>query len=63
LDITNEAAVKQLYIKIQHKYGRHADILVNNAAVNSAANDGGAVLHEASVDEWWLNFVSYLYLY
>ncbi|KAH8817066.1 hypothetical protein F5884DRAFT_853496 [Xylogone sp. PMI_703] len=56
LDVSDSAAVKELYDKIQKKYGRHADILVNNAAVNSAVNSGGPVLHEASIDEWWLNF-------
>ncbi|KAM0263749.1 hypothetical protein ACHAQJ_001064 [Trichoderma viride] len=56
LDITNEDAVRQLYTKIQERYGRPADILVNNAAVSYAKNGGGPVLHEAAVDEWWTNF-------
>ncbi|PTB63675.1 NAD(P)-binding protein [Trichoderma citrinoviride] len=56
LDITSEAAVASLFDKIKARYGRHADILVNNAGVNVATNKGGPTLHEASVDEWWLNF-------
>jgi NAD(P)-dependent dehydrogenase (short-subunit alcohol dehydrogenase family) len=60
LDITDEAAVKQLYTSIHERYGRHADILVANAAVSAATNGGGPVLHEAPVDKWWSNFVSNL---
>lgn len=60
LDITDEAAVKQLYTNIQERYGRAADILVANAAVSAATNGGGPVLHEAAVDKWWSNFVSSL---
>ncbi|KAL7943712.1 NAD(P)-binding protein [Trichoderma barbatum] len=56
LDITNETAVRQLFDKIQARFGRHADVLVSNAAVSSAGNEGGPVLHEANVDEWWKNF-------
>ncbi|KAK1238132.1 hypothetical protein MKX08_002711 [Trichoderma sp. CBMAI-0020] len=56
LDITDEAAVKQLYTRIQEQYGRAADILVANAAVSAATNGGGPVLHEAPVDKWWSNF-------
>lgn len=59
LDITNEIAVGQLFDKIQARFGRHADTLVNNAAVSTATNDGGPTLHEAEVDEWWKNFVSH----
>lgn len=58
LDITNEIAVKQLYTSIRERYGRPADILVANAAVSAATNEGGPVLHEAAVDKWWSNFVS-----
>jgi NAD(P)-dependent dehydrogenase (short-subunit alcohol dehydrogenase family) len=50
--------VSHLYAKIRERYGRPADVLVNNAAVSYAKNGGGPVLHEAPVDEWWLNFVS-----
>lgn len=60
LDITDEAAVKQLYTNIQERYGRAADILVANAAVSAATNGGGPVLHEAAVDKWWSNFVGSL---
>ncbi|KAL6693345.1 hypothetical protein J3F84DRAFT_401223 [Trichoderma pleuroticola] len=56
LDITNEIAVGQLFDKIQARFGRHADTLVDNAAVSTATNDGGPMLHEAEVDEWWKNF-------
>lgn len=59
LDITNEIAVGQLFDKIQARFGRYADTLVHNAAVNAAGNGGGPVLHEAEVDEWWKNFVSH----
>lgn len=58
LDITNEAAVEHLFDKIRARYGRHADILVNNAAVCEAKNGGGPALHEVAIDEWWRNFVS-----
>lgn len=58
LDVSDDAAVKSLFSKIQAKFGRHADVLVNNAGVNVAVNGGGPVLHEASVHEWWSNFVS-----
>lgn len=58
LDVTDEAAVEQLYVKIKARYGRHADVLVNNAGVLYSRNGGGPVLHEASVEEWWKNFVS-----
>ncbi|KAL7792860.1 NAD(P)-binding protein [Trichoderma afarasin] len=56
LDITNEIAVGQLFDKIQARFGRYADTLVHNAAVNAAGNGGGPILHEAEVDEWWKNF-------
>ncbi|UKZ81778.1 hypothetical protein TrVFT333_009551 [Trichoderma virens FT-333] len=56
LDVTNEAAVGQLFDKIQARFGRHADILVSNAAISAATNEGGPTLHEAPVDEWWKNF-------
>lgn len=59
LDITNEIAVGQLFDKIQARFGRYADTLVHNAAVNAAGNEGGPILHEAEVDEWWKNFVSH----
>ncbi|RFU77871.1 short-chain dehydrogenase reductase [Trichoderma arundinaceum] len=56
LDITDEAAMEQLYARIQERFGRHADVLVSNAAVNLAKNGGGPTLHEAAVGEWWTNF-------
>lgn len=58
LDITDVVAVEGLFLKIKEKFGRYADVLVNNAALNAASNPGGPVLHEAPVDEWWSNFVS-----
>ncbi|KAK4076960.1 uncharacterized protein Triagg1_3927 [Trichoderma aggressivum f. europaeum] len=56
LDITNHAAVGQLFDKIQARFGRHANTLVTNAGVSAAANDGGPTVYEAEVDKWWKNF-------
>ncbi|OQV10275.1 hypothetical protein CLAIMM_14298 [Cladophialophora immunda] len=56
LDITHVVAVEGLFLKIKEKFGRYADVLVNNAALNAATNTGGPVLHEAPLDEWWSNF-------
>jgi NADP-dependent 3-hydroxy acid dehydrogenase YdfG len=60
LDITDAVAVEAMFKKTQEKYGRSADILIANAGVNAATNGGGPVLHEAPVDYWWRNFVSWV---
>jgi NAD(P)-dependent dehydrogenase (short-subunit alcohol dehydrogenase family) len=44
--------VAELFAKVKANFG-HADILVNNAAVNS----GGGNIHEQDPDQWWLNYV------
>jgi NAD(P)-dependent dehydrogenase (short-subunit alcohol dehydrogenase family) len=62
LDITDAAAVESLFVRIQERYGRHANILVSNAGVSVAGNNGGPVLHDTPVDTWWSNFVSLLHI-
>ena len=51
-DISNPQSVAELFTKIETAFGQHADILVNNAAVNA----GGGTLHEEDPEQWWRNF-------
>jgi NAD(P)-dependent dehydrogenase (short-subunit alcohol dehydrogenase family) len=37
VDITNESQVQNLYSQIQKTFGRHADVLINNAGSNGTA--------------------------
>lgn len=50
-DISSEESVSKLYEQISTKYG-HADILVNNAAVNPAFGP----MTETSPEQWWKGF-------
>ncbi|KAK4442366.1 hypothetical protein QBC34DRAFT_313295 [Podospora aff. communis PSN243] len=50
-DISDTASVARLFAKVEQTFG-HADILVNNAALNS----GGGTIHEEDPDKWWRNF-------
>lgn len=49
--ISDEHAVAALYKSIQARYG-HADVLVNNAGVNSE----GALIADATPVKWWNDF-------
>jgi NADP-dependent 3-hydroxy acid dehydrogenase YdfG len=52
-NIADAKSVADLFAKVKATFG-HADILINNAAVNVG---GGPVVHEQDPDQWWLNFV------
>jgi NAD(P)-dependent dehydrogenase (short-subunit alcohol dehydrogenase family) len=50
-DISNQASVDTLFQTVKARYG-HADVLINNAAVNLAQ----APLADADVKSWWTDF-------
>jgi NADP-dependent 3-hydroxy acid dehydrogenase YdfG len=51
-NIANTKSVADLFVEIKANFG-HADILINNAGVNS----GGGNIHEEDPEQWWQNFV------
>lgn len=50
-DVSNQASADALYRTVANRYG-HADVLINNAAVNLAQ----AALGDADVASWWADF-------
>ncbi|KAK4445899.1 hypothetical protein QBC34DRAFT_441311 [Podospora aff. communis PSN243] len=50
-NIADAKSVDELFAKVKDTFG-HADILINNAGINS----GGGVIHEEKPEEWWQNF-------
>jgi len=58
-DITVEKDVENLDVEIQKVFGRHADVLLNNAGYL----DDGKLLSEQRADEWWMGFVSCMWLF
>ncbi len=54
-NISDASSVAELFAKIKTTFG-HADILINNAGVNS----GGGNIHEEDPALWWQNFVRFL---
>jgi NAD(P)-dependent dehydrogenase (short-subunit alcohol dehydrogenase family) len=53
-DIAVEKDVENLYAEVQKAFGRHADVLLNNAGYLDDDN----LIGEQKVDEWWTGFVS-----
>ena len=51
-NIADANSVADLFAKVKANFG-HADILINNAAVNS----GGGDMDKEDPAQWWLNFV------
>ena len=56
-DITIESDVQNLYAQVQKTFGRHADVLLNNAGY---LDDGKGKIGEQSVEDWWKVQVGYL---
>jgi NAD(P)-dependent dehydrogenase (short-subunit alcohol dehydrogenase family) len=52
-DIRVDADVAKLYAEVQKKFGRSADVLLNNASI---VNDDHKFA-EQSLDKWWDNIV------
>jgi NADP-dependent 3-hydroxy acid dehydrogenase YdfG len=52
-DITDAAAVDQVYAKVKDSFGS-ADVLINNAGVLSSQ----ATLADAVAKDWWQDWVS-----
>ncbi|TGO36077.1 hypothetical protein BHYA_0136g00200 [Botrytis hyacinthi] len=48
VDIANEEDVKNLYETVQKEFGRHADVLLNNAGYMS-----NGMIGEAEPSDWW----------
>lgn len=53
VDIANEEDVKNLYETIQKEFGRHADVLLNNAGYMS-----NGMIGEEEPSDWWKGIVS-----
>jgi NADP-dependent 3-hydroxy acid dehydrogenase YdfG len=53
-DITSEEQVKNLYASVQKTFGRHADVLLNNAGYLKDDN----LIGETAPDEWWTTMVN-----
>lgn len=51
-DVSDEAAVEQLFAKIKERK-LEIDVLVNNAGVNM----NRATIKDSTVKKWWMNFV------
>lgn len=52
VDVTDETSVATLFEQVKSRFG-HADILINNAAVNT----GAGPIDETDAALWWRNFV------
>jgi len=51
-DVTNEKDVQNLYVQVQQKFGRHADVLLNVAGYMEDAK----IIGEQDVDTWFKGF-------
>ena len=53
-DAAVEKDVENLYAEIQKAFGRHADVLLNNAGYT----DDGKLVGEQNAENWWKGFIS-----
>lgn len=53
-DIVSEADAKNLFAKVQEKFGRAADVLLNNAGYGKDDSN----IADTPVADWWLGIVS-----
>jgi NADP-dependent 3-hydroxy acid dehydrogenase YdfG len=53
-DIVSESDVSNLYTQVQKRFGRHADVLLNNAGYLQDEQ----LIGETPVEDWWKGIVS-----
>jgi NAD(P)-dependent dehydrogenase (short-subunit alcohol dehydrogenase family) len=53
-DITSEDQVKELFASVQKAFGRHADVLINNAGYLK----DDQLIGETAPNDWWTGIVN-----